>query len=267
LREKIRKHVQTLAGTIGERHLGRPEALARAAAYIREQLGGTGDENIEREQRGSTHDVLVIGAHYDTVPGTPGANDNGSGVAALLALAEAMRDDTPRLTIRWVAFLNEEPPYFQTERMGSYIYAEACRKRADNIAGMLSLETIGYYSDQPSSQTYPFPAQGYPDRGNFLGFVSDYSSESLLTRAADAFRRGCDIPAETLAAPATIPGISWSDHWSFWQFGYPAIMVTDTAPWRYPHYHRATDTPDKLDYVRLAEAAKGLLHAIRTIAF
>jgi Zn-dependent M28 family amino/carboxypeptidase len=266
MRELIRQHVHTLAGTIGERHLGRPAALAAAADYIRQHLNAAGEDNIEREQRGASGEIIVIGAHYDTVPGTPGANDNGSGVAALLALADAMKDLQTRRTIRWVAFLNEEPPYFQTEQMGSYIYARACHHRGDEVAAMLSLETIGYYSDRAGTQTYPFPAHGYPHKGNFLGFVSNYESETLLNTVARAFREGCTLPAETLAAPAGVPGVGWSDHWSFWQFGYPALMVTDTAPWRYPYYHQAGDTPDKLDYTRLAEAAKGLLHVIKTIA-
>jgi Zn-dependent M28 family amino/carboxypeptidase len=165
LREIIRQHVQTLAGTIGERHMGRPDALAAAASYIREQLGGSGDGNIVREQPGTSGSILVVGAHYDTVPGTPGANDNASGLATLLAVAQAMRDVPTQSTIRWVAFVNEEPPYFQTDQMGSYIYARACHSRDEDITGMLSLETIGSYSDEPGSQTYPFPAHGYPDRG------------------------------------------------------------------------------------------------------
>jgi hypothetical protein len=145
--------------------------------------------------------------------------------------------------------------------MGSRVYARRCRARGENIIGMFSLETIGYYSNEPGSQRYPGPAifqKLYPDSGNFIGFVSNFGSRRLLRAAGREFRRIAEFPSEGVAAPAEIPGIGWSDHWSFWQEGYPAVMITDTAPYRYPHYHQTTDTPDKLQFESLTLVVSAL---------
>lgn len=272
LKLRLQKHVQTLAVDIGGRLA--TTGLQKAAAYIQQQLQDYGYSpqkqtfsadgtfvNIEAEIHGLKHPgkVLVIGAHYDTAGNLPGANDNGSGVAAALELARYFAKATPDCSIRWVFFANEEPPYFQTKAMGSYVYANRCRERKEDVAAMLSLETIGYYTDQPGSQVYPIGFHpGYPDRGNFLGFVADLRSALLLRTVLKTFRNATTLPAEGLAAPSSIPGISWSDHWSFWQFGYKALMLTDTAPFRYPYYHTALDTPDKLDYARFTNAVQGI---------
>jgi Zn-dependent M28 family amino/carboxypeptidase len=202
----------------------------------------------------------VLGAHYDTVGGSPGANDNGTGVAALLELARRFAGRPQARTIRFVAFVNEEPPFFQTPQMGSLVYADAARARGDRIVGMLSLETMGYYSDEPGSQQYPVPEMAgmYPDVGNFIGFVSNLESSTLLSAARRAFAERTSFPLQTAAMPGELPGAGWSDHWSFWHAGYPALMVTDTAPWRYPWYHSAGDTPDKIDFEKLADVVNGL---------
>jgi Zn-dependent M28 family amino/carboxypeptidase len=211
--------------------------------------------------------VLIVGAHYDTAGGLPGANDNGSGVTATLELARLFATWPQPVTIRWLFFANEEPPWFQTPEMGSYVYAKRCRERKEDILAMLSLETIGYYCDEPGCQQYPAGfAPVFPDRGDFLGFVANLRSAPVLRRAVAAFRAATTLPAEGAAAPAEIPGVAWSDHWSFWEFGYPALMVTDTAPFRYPWYHTAHDTPEKLDYERLARAVTGLEAVIRDLA-
>jgi hypothetical protein len=166
--------------------------------------------------------------------------------------------------LRFVAFVNEEPPYFLTEQMGSFVYAGRCKARGDEISAMISLETIGYFSDAPHSQTYPAVGLGafYPTVGNFIGFVGNVTSRTLLRRAVALFRKHAGIPSEGAALPAFIPGVSWSDQWSFWQHGYPGIMITDTAPFRYPHYHAATDTPDKLDYDRFTLVVSGMQKVI-----
>jgi Zn-dependent M28 family amino/carboxypeptidase len=280
LREELRGDVQKLAGEIGERNMARYAQLNAAADFIEQsftraglharrdsyELHGRICHNIEAEIQGTSSQIVVIGAHYDSVFGCPGANDNGSGVAALLALArrfatipqlrdaKAMAAGSTSGTLRFVAFVNEEPPYFLSGQMGSFVYAGRCRERGDRINAMISLETIGYYSDAPHSQTYPAPGLGvfYPKTGNFIGFVANTHSRALLRRALSTFRAQKKIPSEGAALPAFIPGVSWSDQWSFWQHGYPAIMITDTAPFRYPHYHLPTDTPDKLDYDRFA---------------
>jgi len=151
--------------------------------------------------------------------------------------------------------------------MGSVRYARRSRERGENIVAMLSLETIGYYSDTPGSQHYPFPLSlFYPSTGNFLAFVSNLKSRSLLHDAIATFRRHARFPSDGVAAPAAIPGVDWSDHGSFWAAGYPALMVNDTAPYRYPHYHRESDTPDKVDYERLARVVTGLAVVVRTLA-
>jgi Zn-dependent M28 family amino/carboxypeptidase len=264
-----------LAGTIGERNLWHYEALERAAQYISSQLTASGHtvrrqtfelarlpmSNVEGVLEGTSRasEIVVIGAHYDSVSGCPGANDNGTGVAAVLELAQRFARTPQARTVRFVAFVNEEPPFFQTEHMGSAVYANAAKARGDRIAGMLSLETMGYYSDEPGSQRYPAPMGAlYPDVGNFIGFVANVGSARLLLHARRAFTRRTSFPVQSAAAPAGIPGVGWSDHWSFWQAGYPAMMVTDTAPFRYPWYHTPGDTPDKIDYDRLAHVVDGL---------
>jgi Zn-dependent M28 family amino/carboxypeptidase len=231
------------------------------------ELDGLACHNIEAEIRGGRPEILLIGAHYDSVLGSPGANDNGSGVAAMLALARRFAARQITKTLRFVAFVNEEPPYFLTEQMGSFVYAKRCKTRGDKISAMISLETIGYFSDAPHSQTYPSPGLGlfYPKVGNFIGFVSNVHSRTLLRRVVAAFRKHAKIPSEGAALPAFVPGVSWSDQWSFWRNGYPGIMVTDTAPFRYPYYHSSSDTPDKLDYDRFALVVSGMEKVIEDL--
>ena len=282
LRAELVADVQALAGEIGERNTMRYPQLNAAADYIEGSLTraaltprrisydvrGRACHNIEVEVRGARPDILVIGAHYDSVFGAPGANDNASGVAGMLALARRFAGKASGQTLRFVAFVNEEPPYFQTTEMGSFVYARRCKERGDPISGMISLETIGYFSDAPRSQTYPAPGLGlfYPTTGNFISFVANTRSRTLLRAAVSAFKEQGKLPCEGAALPAAIPGIGWSDQWSFWQCGYPAIMVTDTAPFRYPHYHSHTDTPDKLDYDRFALVVSGMEGVIRKLA-
>jgi hypothetical protein len=277
LSKELRADVEHLAVEIGDRRVpGRAEKLAQAADFIEAQFRAAGYEverqkfeviaggeccNLAAELRGATRpeEVVVIGAHYDTVAGTPGANDNGSGVAAMLALARRFAGSKPARTLRFVAFTNEEPPYFQTDQMGSRVYAKRCRERDEQIVAMLSLETIGYYSDEPGSQNYPpLVSALYPSTGNFIGVVGNLKSRALVRRVVGTFREHEQFPCEGAALPETVPGVGFSDHWSFWQEGYPAAMITDTAMFRYPHYHEATDTPKQIDFDRLARVVRGL---------
>jgi hypothetical protein len=274
LREELRADVQKLAGEIGERNMWHYAQLNAAADFIENSfsraglhprrdsydLHGQACHNIEAEIPGTRPEILLIGAHYDSVFGSPGANDNGTGVAAMLALARRFAGRKAEHSLRFVAFVNEEPPYFLSDEMGSFIYAGRCKARGDRISAMISLETIGYFSDAPNSQTYPAPGLGifYPKVGNFIGFVSDVHSRTLLGRAIALFRKHAKIPSEGAALPAFIPGVSWSDQRSFWRNGYSGIMVTDTAPFRYPHYHSSSDTPDKLDYDRFTLVVSGM---------
>jgi hypothetical protein len=280
----LRRHVADLAEGIGERNvLRRPAELAQAADYVANALHGAGYavarheydvsgtpcSNVEAELRGAVRpeEIVVIGAHYDSVAGTPGANDNGSGVAAMLVLAGRFASRKPDRTLRFVGFVNEEPPYFHTAQMGSLVYARRCRQRGDRIVGMLSLETIGYYSDAPGSQKYPAPLDRfYPSTGNFIGFVGNVSSGDLVRRCVEVFRAREPFPCEGAAMPDFIEGVGFSDQWSFWQEGYPAAMVTDTAMFRYPHYHQTGDTPDKIDFDRSARVVRGLEQVIADLA-
>ncbi len=282
LRAELAAHVQKLGGEIGERNLSHFPQLQMAAQYIENELTKSGwkvrrDEyevqaqncyNLEAELPGASPEIVLVGAHYDSVFGSPGANDNGSGVAALLALARHLAGSQNARTLRFVAFVNEEPQYFQTPQMGSFVYAARCQSRGDRIEAMISLETIGYYSNEPGSQGYPAPGLGflYPRTGNFIAFVGNVASRSLLRNVIGEFRRYAQIPSEGAALPPIIPGVGWSDQWSFWQHGYPGIMVTDTAPFRYPHYHAATDTPDKLDYDSMTRVVVGLEKVIHHLA-
>ena len=210
--------------------------------------------------------TLVIGAHYDSCGNAPGANDNGTGTAAVIELARSLADLRRRsaLRIRLVLFVNEEPPFFKTEQMGSLVYARRLGQSGEPVIGMISLETIGYFSDRRHSQRYPMPLNLlYPDTGNFIAFVGLTSSRSFVRKTVRSFRRFAAFPTEGGAAPGFIPGIDWSDHWSFAKLGMPALMVTDTAPFRYPFYHGSGDTPDRIDYERLARVTSGLESVVR----
>ena len=275
LKDELLRYVQILGGQIGERNTYHYSKLNAAADFIEKSLAEANCEvrrqefitdskkcyNLEAELVGlkSPDKIIVVGAHYDSVYGSPGANDNGSGVAAALALARRFAGKSASCTIRFVFFANEEPPFYQTKEMGSLVYAAECKKKNENIIAMISLETIGYYTDKPYSQKYPFPFNlFYPSTGNFIGFVSNTKNRALLKQVVGLFRQNCQFPSQAGAIPEFVEGIGWSDHWSFWQQGYPAIMVTDTALFRYPYYHQPSDTPDKIDCENLAHVTTGL---------
>lgn len=283
LEARLRTHVEALAVGIGERHLERPQALTAAADYIRGvwaaqgyavreepfEVGGRPCANLLVELRGTREPeaILLVGAHFDTAQGTPGANDNGTGVALLLEMTRALRGMQPARTLRFVAFTNEEPPNFFSEQMGSRVHAKAARRRGERIVAMLSLETVGYYSEQPGSQHYPPPfSLFYPSTGNFLAVVGNLASRDLVVEFLRQFLATTDFPVEGVATLSWIPGINWSDHWSFWKEGYPAIMLTDTAPFRYPLYHRPGDLPDELSWPGFARAGAGIIGAVRRMA-
>ena len=225
--------------------------------------------NIEVEISGNVYkdEIILVGAHYDSVIGSPGANDNATGTAGLLEIGNLLFGKKLKRTVRLVAFVNEEPPFFATKNMGSYVYAQRSRERGENIQGMISLEMLGYYSTQKGSQKYPFPLGMFKsDTGSFIAFVSNLRSKKLLNDFVKRFRRLVEFPSDGVAFPQVIPGISWSDHRSFWKFNYPAIMVTDTAFFRYPYYHSKEDTPDKICYDHMARVVSGLSKVIEDLA-
>jgi Zn-dependent M28 family amino/carboxypeptidase len=283
IRSNLHDHIFMLAGEIGERNIWLPKKLNAAAAYIEKtwqeqdfvvqrqeyETRGVKSANLIIEIPGNSmpDQIVIVGAHYDSVPGSPGANDNGSGVASLLEISRLCAGTKNARTIRFIAFTNEEPPFFLRRNMGSRVYASRSRSLKENIIAMLSLETMGHYSETPKSQDYPFPFSFfYPDTANFIGFVGNIRSRHLVKRSLASFRRTTQFPSEGTAAPGWITGIGWSDHWSFWREGYRAIMITDTAFFRYDHYHTPQDTPEKIDYERLARVTNGLAEVIVELA-
>lgn len=280
---RMAEHVRYLSTTVGERNTLRSGSLKAAADYIRSQLTESGYtvteqtytvegksvSNLGAELTGSETSLgtVVVGAHYDTVSGTVGADDNTSGVAAALELARLLKGSKFRKTIRFAFFVNEEPPFFQTEQMGSLVYAKGLRQERVPISAMISLETLGFYSDRPGSQKYPAVlGPFYPNRGDFVGFVGNSESRDLVRRVTRSFRESARFPSEGVAAPATWPGIGWSDQWSFWHEGYPAIMVTDTAIFRYPYYHTSGDTSEKIDIEKMARVVEGTRFVVAALA-
>ncbi|MES2442554.1 MAG: M28 family peptidase [Pseudomonadota bacterium] len=278
LAQRLRGHVEAIAST--PHNAGHPEALEAAALHLEQALAGMGyavvrqpfDDghvrNLEAviEPADSAAPTLVIGAHYDSAFTAPGANDNASGAAAVVELARSLADlrGKAAVRIRLALFVNEEPPFFQSDRMGSLVYANRLKASGERVSGMVSLETIGWFSDKPGSQHYPFPLDLlYPDTGNFVAFVGTIGSRPLVRRVTGAFREATQFPSVGGTAPGFVQGIDWSDHWAFEQAGFPALMVTDTAPFRYPWYHSTHDTPDKVDYQRLARVVAGLERVVR----
>ena len=276
--EGLRQYIDRLASSIGERNIYCYPKLCEAAAFIEQsfvdagyqprrqeyQAKGKNFANIEAEVAGQVHpqEIVIIGAHYDTARGSPGANDNASGVAALLTLAHSFFGKSISRTLRFVAFTNEERPFLRTAQMGSRVYARRCRERQEKIISMLSLETIGYYSKKAGTQWLSFFGSLYPNRGDFILFAANPSSKELLSKARQSFQRHSDISCQTATLPSFSPGAKSSDHWSFWKEGYAALMVTDTAPLRYPYYHKPDDLPDKVRYDFLNAVVEGLTASV-----
>jgi Zn-dependent M28 family amino/carboxypeptidase len=266
----------------GARNLYHLDALRRAAAEIEQSFAvmgyrpmrqtyeakGIDFANIIGELPGHspTPSIVMAGAHYDSHKDSPGANDNGSAVAALLELARAAARRRHAHTLRFVAFTNEETPFTRTKEMGSYVYAAGCRARRDPIAAMLCLENIGCYSDQIGSQRLSIGGLILPRRGNFLALIGNPRSRTLLKRIASATAREGGLRVEPWTLPSFVPGARSSDQWSFWQHGFPAVMATDTAPLRYRHYHTREDTPDKIDFVWLDRVVSALDVALCDLA-
>ena len=285
LAQSLERHIATIAAR--EHNVVHYDELEKVARYIEATLASFGyavgrqeflvngklvrniDVAIEPAGRSADPDVIVVGAHYDSVSGSPGANDNASGAAAVIELARLLRDlDTVGgKRIRLALFVNEEPPYFRTEAMGSLRYARALAQRNERVVAMYSLETIGFYSSDPGSQVYPAPfGLMFPDRGDFVAFVGMMGSRALVRETMRSFRTHTSFPTIGGVAPDFIPGIGWSDHWAFAEQGFQAVMITDTAPFRYPHYHQPSDTPDKVDAEKVARVVKGIERVVRDLS-
>ncbi len=282
VRAELEALVHSLAVTIGPRSYQDPANLNAAADLIYRRFTSYGYDlteqpyqveklavrNIIAERRGTDQPdrVIVVGAHYDTVVGSPGADDNASGVAVLLELARLHAETRFRKTVRFVAFTLEEPPFFRSRQMGSRVYARSLKEQGEHVEAMLCLESVGYYSQEPGSQSFPSPVfwlrWRYPTTGNFITIISNDDSQPLQTQVRDALTAHMNLPVETYAGPWWIPGVDWSDHGSFWNEGYPAVMLTDTAPFRNPHYHHPTDLPNTLNYRAMTELVRGLAGAL-----
>jgi Zn-dependent M28 family amino/carboxypeptidase len=283
----LTRHVDCLAGLIGPRPLGKFAAFTAAATYVERELANVGYDvsrqtytigdqdvsNIVAELPGGRkkEEIVVVGAHYDTVWTTPGADDNASAVAALIETARLVRNLNPARTIRFVSFACEEPPHFHTGEMGSQVYARQCRILNERIVGMLCLEMVGYYSTEPGSQKIPpgIPRMihwAFPKSGNFLAAVGNLRSKRLAWQFRRGFKGAVPFPLFSICLPESISEIRLSDNSSFWDQGYPALMLTDTSFLRNPHYHLSSDTPETLDYERMAQVTMGVTGGVRRIA-
>lgn len=276
-------HINHLSHTIGSRSIFQPQNLQQSEKYIisflenlglqpqRQPYTYKGEEvaNIIITQPGSTHsdEVIIVGAHYDTVANTPGADDNASGVAMLLELCRSLKTFQPERTLKFIFFTLEEPPAFKTRKMGSMVYAAKAKEEQEKILGMICLEMVGFYDNNPGTQTYPLPLMNlaYPRQGNFIGLVSNLKSKPLLQQVEKSLSNNCNLAIESLATIRWVPGIDFSDHGSFWKMGFPAIMITDTSFYRNPHYHSPTDTIDTLDFNNMNKLLSGLMHTVKDL--
>lgn len=287
---RLELHVRKLSLDLYPRSFDHPGKLNAAASYIRDQFLETGGDVSEQwfpvEEskyrniivRFGPRDgpVLVIGAHYDSygdeVEGaklprgyspethTPGADDNASGVAGLIELARLLGKHPPSRAVELVAYALEEPPHFRTEHMGSVWHARELRKEKRQVTLMLSLEMIGYFSDEKNSQNYPVPGMGlvYPSEGNFIAVIGRLNDWSATRRVKAAMSGATNLPVWSMNSLALIPGVDFSDHRNYWAEDMPALMITDTAFYRNPNYHLGGDTYERLDFPRMAKVVQGV---------
>jgi hypothetical protein len=289
LAAELRNDVEHLSLTIGERNYFVRDKYEEAQFWLGDQIRRVGlgvhlqpfdcrgytCVNLWGEVKGrdKPDEIVLIGSHYDSLRHCPAANDNGSGVAATLALMRrfataAANGEPPSRTVRFAFFANEEPPYFWTEFMGSAVMGEACKAKGEKIVAMLTPETIGCYRDEPGTQRYPLPlvSRFYGDKGDFIAFIGIGRSAGLVRRCVGLFRKHAQFPSMGAALPSVVPGVGASDHWGFWRVGYPALMVTDTAPFRYRYYHTRLDLPDKMDFDRMARVVEGLHKVVEELS-
>jgi len=284
--QRLQDHLETLTRTIGERSVLLPKNIEKTKEYI---------ENFYRtigipvhcepyEYRNFTVSNIVaeisfcdnptkryiVGAHYDSVVGTVGADDNASAVAVQLETARQLNmlkdHQDLDMAVKFVSFPLEEPPTYGTRHMGSRVYAMKAWKEKEQIDGMICLEMVGYTSPQ---QDYPFPLMflGYPKQGDYIGIVGDFASRSFTASLFKAFGKNPNLPAIKLTVPLggfLLPSVRLSDHASFWDRGFKAVMITDTAFYRNPHYHMASDTMEKLDYGFMAQLVESLVLFFRS---
>jgi len=283
IESNLRRHVDVLAGLIGPRTLAEPDSITATIGYIQQQWKAGGFDvgreeydalgnvatNLFVETKG-THrpqEIVLLGAHYDTVATTPGADDNASAVAVLLEVSRLLSGYSGKRTARYVAFACEEPPYFHLDAMGSQQHARECRRKGEQIKGMLCLEMVGYFLQEPGSQQVPetIPKllhRCFPSRGNFLAAVGNMASVRLAMSFRRGFKRGTKLPLFSICLPERVREIRLSDNSSFWDQNYPALMLTDTSFLRNPNYHQASDLPDTLCYSSMTDVVLGVASAM-----
>lgn len=279
----LKSHVSMLAEKFVPRDYKHPENLDRAAAYIRREFDRTNGRvseqtyevnghiyrNVILQLGPHTEERIVVGAHYDTAGPLPGADDNASGIAGLIELAYLLDRVSLPLTVELIAYTLEEPPFFRTSKMGSAVHANNLKKQGVLVRMMISMEMIGTFSDDANSQLFPFPFLKlfYPSEGNWIGVIGNLSSGSDVRRVKASMHRATELPVYSFnAPPLLVPGIDWSDHLNYWNYGYPAVMITDTSFFRNINYHSEHDTPEKLDYERMSMVVVGVYEAVLDIA-
>lgn len=276
-------HVEHLSVKIGSRSVYEYEKMEDTKRYIVSCLedfgyvptfqnydyGGKVYSNVIVSLHGVKYpdETVIIGAHYDSVYGTPGADDNASAVAVLLEMCRALKSFSPGRTLKLIFFFLEEPPVFRTEHMGSYVYAKEAKARNENIKSMICLEMVGYYTDKKDGQTFPLPLMNmmYSTTPDFIAVVGNLRSRNLVNKVKNSLKNASGIPVETLITVSIVPGVDFSDHRSFWKMGYPAVMITDTAFYRNPNYHAESDTIDTLDFNKISDLLRGLLQVAKDL--
>jgi Zn-dependent M28 family amino/carboxypeptidase len=275
---RLQTHVRQLSETFFPRDAGTPDTLDRAASYIRQQFEEAGGDiaeqpfsignityrNVVARFGPHTKDCIVVGAHYDAAGRLPAADDNASGVAGLIELAYLIGKNPPQTCIELVGFTLEEQPFFRTSTMGSAVHARSLKARGVTVRIMFSLEMIGYFNDAPHSQSFSFSllAAFYPSQGNFIAVIGNFTQGLTVRRVKRAMQSASPLPVYSINAPRIVPGIDLSDHSNYWDEGYKAVMITDTAFYRNANYHTRGDTPDTLDYQRMAQVVQGVYAAV-----
>ena len=279
---RLEAHVRKLSIELGPRDAGHPESLDQVAAYIKSEFSQTGAFVSEQGYRvkgrsyrnviayfgQETEERIVVGAHYDTAGALPGADDNASGVAGLIELARLLSQQQLKVRVELVAFSTEEPPYYRSTGMGSYVHADSLRQQNVRVRAMFSLEMIGCFSDAPNSQHFPVGLLSgfYPSTGNYIAVVGRLNDVSLVRRTKAAMRNAAPLPVYSINAPQFVTGVDFSDQRNYWRMGYNAVMITDTAFYRNRNYHTAADTAEKLDYKRMAMVVEGVYATVSELA-
>jgi hypothetical protein len=280
--ERLARVVRLLSEEFTPRDHLHPGNLQRVAAFIRNEMERTGaavtEQRFEVGDRTYSNvlaafgpdsgERVVVGAHYDVWEEFPGADDNASGVAGLLEIGRLLGAEAPAGRVELAAYALEEPPHYAEKTMGSAVHAAGLRARGVRVRAMIALEMIGYFDDRPGSQRFPVPFLGwiYPREGNFIAVVGKLGQGWIVRRVKEAMQEASPLPVHSINAPRLVPGIDFSDHRNFWDAGYPAVMITDTAFYRNPNYHSAGDTADTLDYRRMGQVIDGVHAAVRSLA-